>query len=65
MFSSHFNMKVTSFFTDGELELALALTCELLNDDKAMEELSISFDAGNKLLELKDKIDIYYTDLLK
>jgi hypothetical protein len=30
-----------------------------------MEELSISFDAGNKLLELKDKIDIYYTDLLK
>lgn len=65
MFSSLFNMKVTSFFTDGELELALALTSELLNDDKAMEELSISFDAGNKLIELKDKIDIYYTDLLK
>jgi hypothetical protein len=65
MFSSHFNMKVTSFFTDAELELALALTSELLDDHKAMEELSISFDAGNKLLELKDKIDIYYTDLLK
>ena len=65
MFSSRFNMKVTSFFTDSELELALALTSELLNDDKAMEELSISFDAGNKLIELKDKIDIYYTDLLK
>ena len=58
-------MKATSFFTDSELELALALTSELLNDDKAMEELSISFDAGNKLIELKDKIDIYYTDLLK
>ena len=65
MFSSRLNMKVTSFFTDSELELALALTSELLNDDKAMEELSISFDAGNKLIELKDKIDIYYTDLLK
>ena len=65
MFSSPFNMKATSFFTDSELELALALTSELLNDDKAMEELSISFDAGNKLIELKDKIDIYYTDLLK
>jgi hypothetical protein len=58
-------MKVTSFFTDAELELALALTSELLDDHKAMKELSISFDAGNKLLELKDKIDIYYTDLLK
>jgi hypothetical protein len=35
-------MKVTSFFTDAELELALALTSELLDDHKAMEELSIS-----------------------
>jgi hypothetical protein len=51
MFSSRFNMKVTSFFTDAELELALALTSELLDDHKAMKELSISFDAGNKLLE--------------
>ena len=58
-------MKVTSFFTDGELELALALTGELLNDDKAMNELSISWDAGNKMIELKDKIDIYYSDLNK
>ena len=58
-------MKVTSFFTDAELELALFLTNELLNDNKTIEELSISFDAGNKLVELKDKIDIYYTDLLK
>ena len=58
-------MKVTSFFTDAELELALALTSELLEDQKAMDELSISWDGGNKLLELKDKIDIYYSDLNK
>jgi hypothetical protein len=58
-------MKVTSFFTDAELELALALTSELLDDQKAMNELSISWDGGNKLLELKDKIDIYYSDLNK
>jgi|GEM_PF-3657207 hypothetical protein len=58
-------MKVTSFFTDAELELALALTSELLDDQKAMDELSISWDGGNKLLELKDKIDIYYSDLNK
>jgi hypothetical protein len=58
-------MKVTSFFTDAELELALALTSELLDDQKAMNELSISWDSGNKLLELKDKIDIYYSDLNK
>ena len=58
-------MKVTSFFTDAELELALALTSELLDDQKAMDELSISWDGGNKLLELKDKIDIDYSDLNK
>jgi len=58
-------MKVTSFFTDAEIELALALTSELLDDQKAMDELSISWDGGNKLLELKDKIDIYYSDLNK
>jgi hypothetical protein len=58
-------MKVTSFFTDAELELALALTSELLDDQKAMNELSIYWDAGNKMAELKDKIDIYYSDLNK
>ena len=58
-------MKATSFFTDAEIELALALTSEVLDDQKAMDELSISWDSGNKLLELKDKIDIYYSDLNK
>ncbi len=58
-------MKATSFFTDSEIELALALTSELLDDQKAMDELSICWDAGNKMAELKDKIDIYYSDLNK
>ena len=58
-------MKVTSFFTDAELELALALISELLDDQKAMDELSMYWDAGNKMAELKDKIDIYYSDLNK
>ena len=58
-------MKATSFFTDSEIELALTLASELLDDQKAMDELSISWDGGNKLLELKDKIDIYYSDLNK
>jgi hypothetical protein len=58
-------MKATSFFTDSEIELALTLASELLDDQKAMDELSISWDGGNKLLELKDKIDVYYSDLNK
>jgi hypothetical protein len=58
-------MKATSFFTDTEIELALALASEVLDDQKAMDELSISWDGGNKLLELKDKIDVYYSDLNK
>ena len=58
-------MKALSYFTDGEIELALALASELLENDKAMSELSISWDAGNKMVELKDKIDIFYSDLNK
>ena len=58
-------MKATSFFTDAEIELALTLASEVLDDQKAMDELSISWDGGNKLLELKDKIDVYYSDLNK
>ena len=58
-------MKATSFFTDAEIELALALASEVLEDQKAMDELSISWDGGDKLLELKDKINVYYSDLNK
>ena len=58
-------MKATSFFTDAEIELALALASELLDNQKGMDELSISWDGGDKLLELRDKIDVYYSDLNK
>lgn len=58
-------MKASSYFTDAEIELALALASELLENHKAMCELSISWDAGNKMVELKDKIDIFYLDLNK
>ena len=54
-------MKATSFFTDAEIELALALASEVL----CCPQLSISWDGDNKLLELKDKIDVYYSDLNK
>ena len=58
-------MKATSFFTDSELELALTLTSEVLDDKKATDELSIYWSVGNKYVGLKDKIDIYYSDLNK
>ena len=58
-------MKASSYFTDAEIELALALVSELLENYEAMSELSISWDAGNKMVDLKDKIDIFYSDLNK
>ena len=58
-------MKATSFFTDSELELALTLTSEVLDDKKATDELSIYWSVGNKYVGLKDKIDIYYSELNK
>ena len=58
-------MKAKSFFTDSELELALTLTSEVLDDKKATDELSIYWSVGNKYVGLKDKIDIYYSDLNK
>ena len=58
-------MKAKSFFTDSELELALTLTSEVLDDKEATDELSIYWSVGNKYVGLKDKIDIYYSELNK
>ena len=58
-------MKATSFFTDAEIELALTLVSQLLDDKKAIDELSIYWSVGNKYVGLKDKIDIYYSELNK
>lgn len=56
-------MKATSYFTDGEIEVALALVASLLEDKKVLEELSIEFDAGDRFVHLKEKIDLYFSDM--
>ena len=56
-------MKATSYFTDGEIEVALALVASLFEDQKVMEELSVEFDAGDRFVHLKDKIDLYFSDM--
>jgi len=56
-------MKVSSYFTDGEVEIALAIVAGLLEDQKALEELSVDFDAGDKLIHLKDKIHLYFGEM--
>jgi hypothetical protein len=56
-------MKVTSYFTDGEIEIALAIVAGVLEEQKALEELSVDFDAGDKLIHLKDKIHLYFGEM--
>ena len=56
-------MKVSSYFTDGEIEIALAIVAGVLEDQKALEELSLDFDAGDKLIHLKDKIHLYFGEM--
>lgn len=56
-------MKASSYFTDDEIEIALALVVSLLEDQKAMEELSVEFDAGDRFVHLKDKIHFYFSDM--
>jgi hypothetical protein len=56
-------MKVTSYFTDGEIEIALAIIAGMLEDQKVLEELSVDFDAGDKLIHLKDKIHLYFGEM--
>jgi len=63
MFSNPFNMKASYYFNDAEIELALALVGGLLEDEKTLQELSIEFNAGEKLIELRDKIDFYFNDM--
>lgn len=56
-------MKASSYFTDGEIETALALVASLFEDQKVMEELSVEFDAGDRFIYLKDKIHFYFSDM--
>jgi hypothetical protein len=56
-------MKVSSYFTDGEIEIALAIVAGVLENQKTLEELSVDFDAGDKLIHLKDKIHLYFGEM--
>jgi hypothetical protein len=56
-------MKVSSYFTDGEIEIALAIVAGILENQKVLEELSVDFDAGDKLIHLKDKIHLYFGEM--
>jgi len=58
-------MQISSYFTEGELDLALTLVADILSDETSLREVSVSYDAGNKLIELKEKIEFYRTELRK
>ena len=62
MFSSPFNMKASSYFTDGEIELAMGILGDLLSNKDFLDEISISHDATDKYYQLVDKIDVYFND---
>lgn len=56
-------MKASSYFTDGEIEIALALVAGVLEDQKMLDDLSVEFDAGDRLVHLKEKINFYFNDM--
>jgi hypothetical protein len=58
-------MQISAYFTEGELDLALTLVADILDDAKTLEEISVSYDAGNKLIKLKEKIEFYKSDIQK
>jgi hypothetical protein len=56
-------MKASSYFTDGEIELAMGILADLLSNQDFLNEISISHDATDKYYKLIDKIDVYFNDL--
>ena len=63
MFSSRFNMKASSYFTDGEIELAMGILGDLLTNKEFLDEVSIAHDATDKYYKLVEKIDVYFNDM--
>jgi len=55
-------MKASSYFTDGEIELAMGILADLLSNQDFLNEISISHDATDKYYKLIDKIDVYFND---
>ena len=41
-------MKASSYFTDGEIELAMGILADLLSNKDFLDEISISHDATDK-----------------
>ena len=58
-------MKIASYFTEGELDLALTFFADALSDQDFMNEASVGYDAGDKLIQLKEKIEFYKTEIQK
>jgi hypothetical protein len=56
-------MKASSYFTDGEIELAMGILADLLSNKDFLDEISVSHDATDKYYKLVDKIDVYFNDL--
>lgn len=55
-------MKASSYFTDGEIELAMGILGDLLSNKDFLDEISVSYDATDKYYKLVDKIDVYFND---
>jgi len=56
-------MKASSYFTDGEIELAMGILGDLLTNKEFLDEVSISHDATDKYYKLVEKIDVYFNDM--
>ena len=56
-------MKASSYFTDGEIELAIGILGDLLTNKEFLDEVSISHDATDKYYKLVEKIDVYFNDM--
>ena len=56
-------MKISSYFTEGELDIALTLFYDFLSDEKILEEASVTYDAGDRLIKLLEKIEFYKLEM--
>ena len=56
-------MKASSYFTDGEIELAMGILGDLLTNKEFLDEVSIFHDATDKYYKLVEKIDVYFNDM--
>jgi len=55
-------MNASSYFTNQEIEIAMGLILDILNDKNFINDISISNDASNKYYKLIDRINIYFNN---